>query len=255
LLRISKKTRENLQFEIFRDICEHAPAGMACADEAPDFVVRQGNSYVGVELTQYFKPAVPGRRPIQEQHALQAMIVERARNIYEAARGERLRVNALFHAHTDLGKRDAVQLATALAGFVQVSLVSELQQRFEPRRAGADLHSITAVYAYRCTGAMRSLWRIATAGAVRPLVVEDIESVIASKDRDIPKYDERAAENILVIVLDGSAASFASLTDAARANTYVTAFKQIHFLDIANGTCTDLRAVPPNPALLLPGPI
>src|SRR5687768_3767489 len=105
LPRIHKKARENLQFEIFRDICEHAPPGMVCADEAPDFIVRQGNRYVGVELTQYFKPAVPGRRPMQEQHALQAMIVERAQSIYEAARGDRLRVNALFHAHTNLDKR------------------------------------------------------------------------------------------------------------------------------------------------------
>jgi hypothetical protein len=241
LSRNSKKAREHLQFEIFREVCGNAPAGTACAQECPDFLVRQQGGYLGIELTQYFKPAVAGRRPIQEQHSLQAMIVERAQRSYEAKTGIPLRVYVLFRARTDLNKRQATELASALAAFVDGCPITDLHTRFDPWNARPELRSVTAVYAHKCTGGLRSLWRLATAGAVRPLTPDDVRGVIASKESDIATYDDRTSENWLIIVLDGSAASFAVLTEEARTATYQTAFTRVHFLDIAEGTCTDLR--------------
>ena len=79
--------------------------------------------------------------------------------------------------------------------------------------------------------------------AVRPLATADVQAVIAGKEAAIRRYDRRSIQNWLVIVLDGSAASFATLSDSARNGVYTSAFKQVHFLDIAAGTCTHLHAV------------
>lgn len=240
MFRISKKLREYHQFEIFRKICGSGPSGMACVQELPDFVVRQGGGYIGIELTQYFKPTVHGRRPLQEQHSLQAMLVDRAKHLFEETTGDRLRVDVLFRPRISIDKRQAIELASTLAGFVQNCAITDIHQRFDPWHAGPGLRPVAAVYARKCNVGLRSLWRIATAGAVRPLMPADIQATIASKEADIPRYDRRATENWLVIILDGSAASFAELTESARVSEYRTAFNQLHLLDIAGNRCTDL---------------
>lgn len=238
----AKKRREHLYFELFRDICETAPSGFACAQERPDFLVNTGGTFVGVELTQYFKPTPDGRRPLQEQHALQSAVVDRARAIYEQQTGRRLRCRVLFRSGVSLKKRDVEVTAQWLAGFAADCTPDEdSTRRFPVRSRDEGGRLVTALFARCCSGRENALWQIVTAGWVRQMSPQDIEGVLASKHTSVRAYDERASENWLVIVLDGGAASFGRLTDEAKQQVYVTPFHQVHVFDVFEGTCCSLR--------------
>ena len=118
---LEKKRRELIYFDLFRDVFGEMPPGVACVQERPDFVIKSASGKIGVEVTRYFRPTPPDRRPLQEQFSLQHQVARRAQHEYEKVSVQRMSVKIVFHPGVHINKSDVLpssnELASALIAF------------------------------------------------------------------------------------------------------------------------------------------
>lgn len=234
---LDKKQHELLYFDVFREIYEEAPHGIACIQERPDFVIKDGANRIGLEITRYFRPTPVDRRPMQEQFSLQRQIVQRAQRDFERSDGRKLRVQVVFPAGIDINKSDIAPIANGLASVLSTLELNETLNRFIsvvndhlwPRL-------VTSVHARLSIGREVSYWQPATAAWVRRLMAEDIQDVISRKEISFGGYEGELRETWLLMVADG--VSFVELSDEAKAYSYKGPFDRVIFLDMFSGTCT-----------------
>jgi hypothetical protein len=235
---IRKKRRELSYFDLFREACGEVPQGVACVQEKPDFVIGTSSGRIGVEVTRYFRPTPPDRRPMQEQFSLHHQVAQLAQRQFERASGEKLSVQIVFRTGVNVTKSDLLACANGLASALIAVEMAETRTRIELENARWP-SSILSVHARKCLASEPSHWRPATAAWVRRLVPADVQQEISRKESSLGGYDSELLKVWLLIVADGLA--FVELSDEAIAHVYDAQFDRVIFLDVFSRKCTDFQ--------------
>jgi hypothetical protein len=237
---LEKKRRELSYFDMFCEVYDEIPQGMACVQERPDFVLNSPSGRIGVEVTRYFRPTPPDRRPLQEQFSLQHQIVQRARHEFEKLSGQELSVQIVFRTGVSLNKSDVLPTANGLASaLIALSTAKTLNTRIELTNGRRWPNSVLSVDARKCLGSEPSHWRPATAAWVRRILPEDIQQEIFRKAISLGGSVSELLEVWLLIVADGMA--FVELSDESKAHSYEAQFNRVVFLDGFSRTCTTFK--------------
>jgi hypothetical protein len=235
---LEKKRRELLYFDLFRDVYGEIPQGVACVQERPDFVINSASGRIGVEVTRYFRPTPPDRRPQQEQFSLQHQMAQRAQHEYEQISAQKLSVKIVFHPGVNINKSDVLPSSSELASALMAVDLTETLTRIELTKDRWPT-SVLSMHARKCLGREQSLWRPATAAWVRRLVPDDIEQEMFRKASSLRGYDSELLEVWLLIVADGLA--FVELSDDATDHLYRAEFDRVIFLDVFGRKCTNFK--------------
>jgi hypothetical protein len=234
---LDKKHQERIYFEVFREVYEDFPQGIACIQERPDFVIKDGANRIGLEITRYFRPTPKDQRPMQEQLSLQRQILQRAQSNFAHIDGRKLRVQVVFRIGIDINKSDIADTANGLTSVLSAIELNETLNRFiSVTKPDLWPELVTSVHARLCIGREVSYWQPATAAWVRTLMAADIQDVILRKASSFGGYESELNETWLLIVADG--VSFVDLSDAAKIYSYEGPFDRVIFLDMFSGTPT-----------------
>lgn len=83
--------------------------------ERPDFLLGYHPNRIGIELTVYHHPTIPGKRVHQEVQSLKNRVVELAEHLHTDAGGSALYLSVIFGPHGCLSKKTVRPIAEALA--------------------------------------------------------------------------------------------------------------------------------------------
>lgn len=243
MTRNSKKERELAHLRRFQRVVAESPQGDPLIGERPDFVLPSPDGLVGIELTEYFRPHVPGLRPLQEQDSLKNAFVNHAKRSYENKFDSRLRVQVLFRPRHDIYRKHLSGLAERLADTLgQLALTPDEHRMFVSTKEIRFPEPVSTIFARIVSTEDVSRWEVVAAGSVRPLSPDDLSAIIEEKDNKRLRYRGDISEVWLLIVQDWwSRASYAELTVAAQEAVYRTGFKRVYFLDVFRGHCTELH--------------
>ena len=235
---LEKKRRELIYFDLFREVYDEIPQGIACVQERPDFVISSASGRIGVEVTRYFRPTPTARRPLQEQFSLQHQMARRAQHEFERLGGQKLSVQIVFRTGVNINKADVLPSSNELASALIAVDMTETLTRIELTK-GRWPNSVLSVHARKCLAREPSHWRPATAAWVRRLVPQDVQQEIVRKASALGGYDSELLEVWLLIVADGLA--FVELLDEAKTHLYRAEFDRVIFLDVFGRKCTNFN--------------
>ena len=226
------KERERYYLSRLRTCVSDIPAGDPVEPEPPDFVFIKDGHRLGIELTTFYLPPEPSKRPHQEQQALKERIVSEAETLHAQAGGPPLYVQIIFNRQKELQKRDIKPFSRELADSILACPVPQhitdpdvkLPWEHKPKWAGI----------IRVTGSvdgMDKLWQADAGGGVAEISSEHISNVVRSKSNCEPLARIQCDELWLVIVNDNfSRAAQAEITAEALNAMYVGPFDRLIWL-------------------------
>lgn len=189
------KNRERRALEDLLRIDETAPRGPLIESEEPDFLIESDGRYLGVEVTEYFRPDRIHESPVQEQEALAQRIVARASELCRDAGLPYLWAPVTFNRSTRLTKRDIEPVAKAILEH----LSNHVDSHFENDGSLPDcIESLTKhlIGQEHLVTTMGTLW-------VPEINEQSLSSLIAKKEKRLAAYRSRCQFVWLLIVLDG----------------------------------------------------
>lgn len=242
------KARERFHLEALRKALVKFPSGDVHEFESPDFLVVSKGHRLGIELTTFHVPPVPGEHQHHEQHNLQQRIVEKAKRQHQEAGGPALYVEVIFHEHPPLTKKDTEPLGRAIADAVLNSRVpssfkeppAEIHYGHRPKR-------VAGIQVYGSVDGVERLWDADdTGGWVAQITPEHVLQVVRDKAERAPRARSRCDELWLVIVNDDvSGAAPANISNEALEATYEAPFDRLIWLLPHTPLAIDLRLRPP----------
>lgn len=231
----NQKARER---QFLDEVCQLWPAfpiGEIIEGESPDFLIRQDTRTVGVEVVDYVRGQNQGESTHRRNEVLWQKIANVAKQEFEAGHSDPLMIHFLWNHRYLLRQSEVVQLAREAKRLVESHIPVEL---FEQVRIGSDnldgtildgiCHSITIT---RVRNTEQSLWSSISSGFIG-VQVEELQSLIDTKNAKIQYYLERCDVVWLLIVADGRhISSNINLSDLAANNTYTSPFEQVLVYD------------------------
>lgn len=91
------------------------PEGSIVPSERPDFIVRQGNRNIGIELCRLYKDSRDDSLSIQAQKSWKANLLKRACELFEKESNEKYRVFISFEERTAIQKNNIDEISTFIS--------------------------------------------------------------------------------------------------------------------------------------------
>lgn len=226
------KKRERYYLSRLHACVPDLPAGDPKEPEPPDFVLIEDGHRLGIELTTFYLPPEPGKRPHQERQSLKERIVAEAAALHSQAGGPALYVQVIFHERQKLQKRDiqpfSRELADAILAYPVPQHITEpdvkIPWEHKPKWAGV-------IRVHGSVDGTDKLWQADAGGWVAEITIEHISNVIRSKSNREPLARIQCDELWLVIVNDNfSRAAQAEISAEALNALYKGPFDRLMWL-------------------------
>jgi len=228
-----QKEREWAHLLRFKESCPFFPVGKIEATERPDFIVHTSNGLLGIEHTEIFQPGPPHGGSIQAQERLREYIVSRAENLYSENERGPVRVDVLFNPGIEIQKEDTIDIAEALASFVEESLprsgqTAWLNPTLEGRQAFPP--EVALIHIHRDQSYEASSWYAKSIGFPPVISSKDIEEKIGAKESKLDDYRTRcSAVWLLLVAAEYKIASTVELERSVWEHRYATEFDRVFF--------------------------
>jgi len=218
------KESEFFYLEEFKENFADFPEGMICVDEKPDFVIKTGSKFLGVEITHYYREkSSETKSPLQQKLATRRKIVDLAKSIYDAKKLPPLYVHVHFGLHFYCSEREVQASAEKIVRVVEQALSKTSDEVFcrrdEIPLAGIDLITVKK----KLKGI--NIWT-APFGSFVPFVsLQRIQEMLDEKNSRCEKYREKCDFVWLVVVMDRfQPSSFSLIPDEVLESFYNYSF-------------------------------
>lgn len=233
------KARERYHMDQFRAAI--GLSGIVQEGEHPDFVVLSGGERIGIELTSFHLPPDLGERPEQEQVALQALAVERARSTFRDAGGVALYVNVEF-SNNALNKQRAYVVGDELCRGLQALRLPERISDGPYEVPHEHLPNDVVACCVRASfDGQDELWQGGRGGWVAPVSAAHVQAELSRKAPKAQRMRRRCDQLWLVIVHDLFRSASCVLSPAALLHTYEHHFDRAYWLIAHVPTALELR--------------
>jgi hypothetical protein len=239
---VPDKERERFYLAALRACGVSLPNGDPLEPDPPDFLLDPTGKRLGIEMTVFYYPPVPGKPPQQEVQSLRDRIMALAERSYSGSGGPALYVNAVFNDQFRLRKAEMSRVADALV--TAISAI-DVPPSIEDGRRTVPVYllprEIPHVSILGSVDGIDRLWQAGSGGWVAPITPEHVQREVERK-ASIIRNVGGCAELWLVIVHDPfSGAAAAELTTAAQYHVYSTQFDRLLWLEPHAPRAIELR--------------
>lgn len=219
------------------------PTGEVEPGESPDFLVRDAEGSVGIEITVFHRAPADGERPHQELQSLKDGVVDIARRMHQESGGPALYVTVFFHEPIAFNKRTAQSVAAAIVRAVSKTDVPSSIS--DGSRSVAWHHlpdGVVAITIYASVDGADRLWSADAGGWVATVTANEIDVVLRGKQSMLAVARTKCRRVWLVVVNDVfSRAAPVELRDEARHHLYPLGFDRVFWLDAHVPALTELK--------------
>ncbi len=191
---MTKKDLERYHLELFRETRSDFPSGQIEDSEEPDFVVKNGSTAIGIELTELYREAPESGRPMQAWENLSERVVDEACSIHNLKGGPVLTVRVEFDLASKFGKVRQSQVAWKLAELVFANppgIGNEVKLENHYDDLDAFPEELTRIRIQRSPSRSRPLWSAPRTAFIPRLNVELVQERIDEKNRRTEVYRNR----------------------------------------------------------------
>jgi hypothetical protein len=207
------KKLEEQYLEQFIRAYPQFPEGIIDDSERPDFIVRQGDKRIGIEICRLYKDSRDDSLSIQAQEQWKKGLVEDAWKIFLEKSSEKYRVFVSFEERTNIKKDNIGILSNFIAEKILERIRSKKPEEGNPIDLGRydlmkqrevldqqhDIVSLIQVYDFKEYGDYS--WTQSNVFTVETLNYNNLIKIIKKKDTLIETY-QRCEEIWLLIVVD-----------------------------------------------------
>jgi hypothetical protein len=239
--RAAQEDEEWTALDIFRKASRLLSGGVTRGLDPPDFLIEDGARRIAVEMTRYHQEPGPKGSPLAKREADENRIVTKALQIFEAANPNVHLMVDFYFGYESLSRRNVVELPTLLADAV-TALIPPLSTTEGATTTEADYRDpklaplrtvLLGIHVLRSRSLHRNIWDSGSGGRYS-VDAKELETVIRTKEVDLPRYRKGADECWLIIYAlpQGSA-----LFDSAVLTPHMwkSTFDRVVFIDILLG--------------------
>lgn len=249
----TKKSRERIILDLFRQAYPEFPDGDIEEFEHPDFLIHSATGTIGIELVDYVSGHSRAGSAERMQEELRDRIVGQAQTAFESDHDEIVWVTFFWYPGVQFTKSSPRQLGPVIAEWVARALPQTIPGKSSIERD--DLEGSVLEYKLVCADIRReaslerSYWTNAEAGFLGSQP-EELQAVITSKDSKFSEYRRACDEVWLLVVADGRhISSTFSPEEETLAHAYHSPFDRVFFFDLPTGIARRLKLVPQAAAL------
>ena len=232
---MTKKEKETIYLNRFRESFLEFPSGEIEACENPDFLIHAETGRIGIEVTRLYRRTPANKSPLQEQEGLRRLILDRARQLYESQARPHIQVTVHFNTQYRLRKRDVESTAKDVVSLVleyipeQNSFISLEENENNMERWPETLARVSI---RRSSDFTKTTFSSPDAGFVPKLDPELIQSAINQKNCRCPVYRKHCSKVCLLIVVDGLAISSAfTIESEITKHAFVASFDRVFLFE------------------------
>lgn len=229
---MDKKESEIISLNKLKKFYPGCPKGVITESERPDFLVKNHNSTIGIEIVRLFQHNSTKQIETIAMENSQDYIVQETRKICESMNIAPLEVHIFFGNCPDIVRVNKKEIALQLAQ----SIINNLPPREEIAKVINDfegnipdvIHSFSIVN-YSCLS--RHHWSIPRAGFVQEDFIKELQLTIDTKNAKYNDYLDSCDECWLIIDAPGNTpSSFFDPTDKTKNNIYRSYFSKTFFV-------------------------
>ena len=239
-----KEDEERMALDSFR-ANSHLLPGVATRMEPdpPDFLITDGDSRVGVEMTRYHHDAGAAGSELAKREALERRVLAAAQTLFEALRPSvPISVSPYFREGT-LRRGNVRVIADRLARLVaeivppaptNAEHLSSVRADWDTIERAALGEVLVALSVHRWVGTSPGQWHPPVGGYLN-IDVADIERPLREKEKDLPPYKARFDECWLIIYAPPLHASSFFDFEMLNSHMFSSAFDRVAFVDVSLG--------------------
>lgn len=242
---IGKKEEERLYLDRFKDSIDDFPNGEIEEFEEPDFLIRENNKIVGIEVTKMFWERNPDELPQQAKESVHDLIAIKASKLHTENGLPTCHVSVHF-SQTKLKKKDTDTVARIIFDIVSKNIPRPGSSIQIPPNAWTCVPlpgELSAVSIHQIDEIGETFYSAPQFGWIPNLRADsDLQSTINVKNGRINAYRKNCDEIWLLINLGfGSISSQFDVPDDVLRHNYVTHFDRIYLLHQMNNRCWRLQ--------------
>lgn len=230
---MADKALERRYLDALRIALPASFSGQVIESETPDFlIVGAGQERVGVELTRFYLPPQPGRRPHQELVRLRERVVGHAEKVHSGRGGPALYVDVYFPEIFAFRKTDVSELANELADSILSTSVPQHREEPSVKIPQSQRPKWTAgIMVHPSVDGIDRLWAADEGGWVEEVRSSHITSILRDKTRMALPARRKCDSLSLVVVNDEfSGGAPANISKEALSAFYEGPFERLIWL-------------------------
>jgi hypothetical protein len=230
-MQARKKDKERFYLNLFKEAFVEFPSGTLEDGETPDFCVINGNTRIGIELTELFRPVTVNEAPLQQRESFLFRLARNASDIHQKRGLPPVVVTAFVNPHHKFRQADMRQMAGQLAAIVERNLPEAGQSREEEYtydNRGYFPETIHHVIVRRYPGVDENVWSCPEAAWIPDCGPELIQATLDNKQSRYAACRGKCGAVWLVMLTETRGlASFVRFTPAAMTHLYSASFERI----------------------------
>jgi hypothetical protein len=181
-------------------------AGDVNPGEEPDFVIASGDRRIGIEMTELHREHAGPGRPMQADQAMRKRVIERAKELYDAAGYPPVHVSVFFNEHHPVQKEAVEPLAKAIVHIVRRNMPASdesAREDYDWVNRSYFPENFIEISVHNLPVITHSFFNGPGATWLADVTREDIQRVLDAKEGKYAAYRKRCDEAWLVINCDG----------------------------------------------------
>ena len=241
----NRKQREAHFLQRFRKVCRDFPGGEVKSSEKPDFLVTDGPTTIGIEVTRFFRKPTGGGE-LQRLESERRQIVSSAKKLYAARGGPPVRVWVHFEGHTEIAKGARRPIAEALTRVVEAEVShrpDEVLVVMHGKSGKSSLPLEIERLSIRRHGAWSECaWSPVDVGFILEMNPKNLQAVINKKNDLYQNYRKRCDGVWLLVVADEAGlSSTVDFSQAAKDHVYSSVFDRTFLFFSFEAEVVELR--------------
>jgi hypothetical protein len=239
----NQKRKELHQLNEFRTLRPDFPEGEVAISERPDFVVHNGQTSIGIEVTSIFHEVPASKIPLQVQESEQQLMLNEASNKYSAMNLPHLHVSIFFANETKFNKGNRAHYASVLANLIasnvpQSNGFHSIENDFDsPAKFPFEFHSL---HIARFDSQKSSFMHIPMAGWVQEDFSTELQNKMSEKNLLLPNYQKCAAYWLLIVAEWAAPSSFFVPSQKMLSIEYESDFDRVFFMNMFDREASEL---------------
>ncbi len=240
-----QKQGEKAFLEKFRSLYKHFPDGEIIDFEAPDFIIKDGDMRLGIEVTEFPSQPSSGEPPrAQENRRARAL-----RRIEEACKANGLlhfQVSVDFHPGRRLEPNRESDFVNELVQLIQRNLPdtrNTIRLSSTPKSRDLPPEEVTSVWIYQPSNLDEQSYVVSSFGGVSPRYTShELQEEINRKEGKVPTYRQQCLQ-VWLLIAGGQIlpSTWIDLPSGIGEYKFQSSFDKVFFLHCYRKQVTELR--------------
>lgn len=238
-----KKARERYFLNEVAEIYPGFPEGEINNSESPDFIIKQDNKIIGIELVDYVRGQNEGESLKRRNEILHENLIKKAREKFESKHHIPLMIRIIWKENHSFHQSEITELAKDVVSLVEKNIPLQLFEQIDiewDELYGTSLENICdSIIVIRVRN--ENQWSDIPSDWTE-IQIDEIQQLINAKNDKVQDYLQHCETVRLIIVADGNyMSSNIDLTDEVTNNIFKSPFEQVIIYDRSSRRVVPLK--------------